>query len=496
MRTILAKEMEEKRTAQEEYLQKTKDIMKDSAVLRDRYRNFTKKQQSVAKGDAPAAPDVQTDKDIPEARAGERAADTQKKAGKKARSTDVAAKDGKKNITRSLSGALAYMQSAQKKESDQKHAAQTPAPSADTSPDNKSPADDTLRDGLQSADASDDPSSAANPLMRIQRAAAVSADTSDESPPAEKKGGLFSRLRGKLRPEQVFTNEERQQLQQKQDKIVEKESLQSAWKDFKQKKDKLQEMGVRARDVRSYAASAEPSTGVFFGGRNIVMALITVGILAGLVFSVFFIASSNPSEPLAPAFTEDEQFSRDVIAGDSESDIALSSLDTWPSIARADAAQGTVTKFVPYELYGAIPKQIIFEDFARTFSMRIPSDLLFAFGDYYFVGNYAAGNTTHGILIVSVKNYGDALVWMLNWEKNAINSFVSVFPTFFQRSSANNTAVEYRVIDNKDVRILTNPASQTSLMYYFFNRSFLVFVTGDPAIIPLVNARIRSANAG
>ena len=30
--------------------------------------------------------------------------------------------------------------------------------------------------------------------------------------------------------------------------------------------------------------------------------------------------------------------------------------------------------------------------------------------------------------MLSVKNYGDALVWMLNWENDAINAFAGVFP--------------------------------------------------------------------
>ena len=84
---------------------------------------------------------------------------------------------------------------------------------------------------------------------------------------------------------------------------------------------------------------------------------------------------------------------------------------------------------------------------------------------------------------------------MLNWEKNALNAFSSVFPNTIQSANTENTSVETRLIDNKEVRILKNPKSEYRLMYYFFNRSILVFIVGNEEAIVEINNRIRSANA-
>ena len=229
--------------------------------------------------------------------------------------------------------------------------------------------------------------------------------------------------------------------------------------------------------------------------QNILTVGIVFFILSGLIFTVVFIAT-RPINTSGFAPFEELKSVQDVIGSENKMFVNMSATpDEWPSIVQRGDVPNIVNKFVPYEIHDGDNVQINLDDFDRAFIMRIPSGLRDALGDYYFVGNHVTQTDVNGIFIVSVKNYGNALVWMLKWEKNAINSFISVFPDFFRRANPENTLVESRVIDNKDVRVLKNPLSEDSLMYYFFNRSILVFIAGSENAIPVINNRIRSANA-
>ena len=210
LRTILAKEAEEKRNAQKEYIRNTKDIMKESVVLRDRYKNFIQEKKKEGVGtSAQKAPVASTD----------------------AKSID------KENIVRTLSGATTYMQSAQ----------------------------DTAK--KQQRELSRQfTSNASTPSAKEQSKPTAYAETFDTKPEkisekpsdqTEENKGIFARIRGRVLPKDVFTEERRESLKQKQQEVVEKGAIQDAWKDFKQKKKRLQQMGLQARDVRSYTTSPD-----------------------------------------------------------------------------------------------------------------------------------------------------------------------------------------------------------------------------------------------
>lgn len=411
LRTVLAKEAEEKRMAQEEYLQKTRDIMKESVVLRDRYKNFSEKQ----KGDGPLENVVM------------KAAD-------------------ERAVTNSISGALAYMHSAQ--------------------------------------------------AGKVRKEAGGDGGPPVQNQPAlKKRSGLFSGVRRK-NPEDTFTKEERQSLQDQQKDIVEKESIEGAWKDFQRRKKGLEQKGFNARDVRSYTTSAELSPHSSARKQSVAIVVVVIILLVGLVSSVIYIATQSTETPGGTISFEELQSVPDVINSENRVFVNMSaSPDRWPIISKQGDVRNIVNKFVPYEISDQENMQITLDEFSQAFIMRIPPGLRSSWGDYYFVGNYVSQGDVNGIFIVSVKNYSDALIWMLKWEKNVINSFVSVFPTFFRQSNPENTSVESRIIDNKDVRVLRNPLSEKAFMYYFFNRSILVFTAGDEDIIPFINNRIRSANA-
>lgn len=445
LRTILAKETEEKRVAQEEYRQNTKDIMKESAVLRDKYKNFTQKKQKQQQSDAAETNSNST---------------TDEQSVKSDNTITTSDNDittheqpvNQKSITRTLSGAAAYMQSVQE---------QSPKQS------------------------------------KLNKEAEQPAQEPEEQ--KKEKRGIFARLRGKGLPENVFTQEERESMQQKQEESVEKETIKDAWKNFKRKKKKLQEMGLQARDVRSYAVTPDgqiPNKPL--QRQNILLLAIIFFLLAGLIFFILVLALTPAEESAAGNTIADVLPVPDILSSEKQVFVntaeAIIPSDTWQSITEQDGEQDTVTKYVPYEVINEKESQISFRDFSRSFRLSFPSGLQNAFDSYYFVGKYETQSNASGILIASVRRYGDAFVWMRNWEKNAINAFSTVFPGVFSQVNVNNVITESRVIDNQDVRVIRHPSSQKEVLYYFFGRSILVFVVGDTSAIPPINARIRAAN--
>ena len=450
LRTILAKEAEEKRIAQEEYIRNTKDIMKESAVLRDKYRNFTKKQHG---------------KDVSKSTPSTTGTDT-----------DVQSIN-RKNITHTLSGATAYMQSVNSNADQRETSSFQHASKKNTTP------------------SSERPSSSVSIDVPNKKTKNISEESGDRR--TEKKG-IFARIRGRALPKDAFTQQERELLQNKQQEIVEKQSIQDAWKDFKQKKETIQQRGLEARDVRSYSATPDQQTSnKAYNRQNILLLIIVFFLLVGLIFFVVFLAVSPTERLITRSDINETSAVPDVINSEHQVFVNMSdetASDIWQSITEGGGGQDTVTKFVPYESVGEKDLQLSFQGFSSAFSLRIPIGLQTAFDDYYFVGKYTTQIGTNGIFIASIKKYGDAFVWMRNWEKNAINSFSSIFPSFFQQSKTVNITVEPRIIDNQDVRVIQNHSSQKDLIYYFFGRSILVFIAGDESIIPLINARIRSMN--
>ncbi|MCY4577082.1 MAG: hypothetical protein OXB96_01445 [Candidatus Kaiserbacteria bacterium] len=454
LRTILAKEAEEKQRARKEYIKNTKDIMKESAILRDKYRNVTQGKQvpgaSVAKPGADGTADEQED------------------------------------MMRTLSNATEYMRSAQGNTVEQEKApSQQESKKTDVPPKEKSKQPNLT-----------------TPTTSPEEKAGESTGRQEPEEQMKEKEGIFARVLGRAPSKNILTQEQREELRQKQQESIEKEEVKNAWKNFKQKRKKLREMGMRARDVRSYAASpdGESIPNKPLQRQNMLLLAIVFFLLAGLLFSVIFLALNPTEEPtINNAITTGASPTADVLSSENQVSIEVTGAatlpDAWQSITEKDGGQDTVTKYVPYITQGEEKSQLSFEDFSRSFGPRFPPGLQNAFSDYYFVGKYLGEREASGIFIASVKRYGDAFVWMRNWEKNAINALSPIFPGMFRQSNINNVTIESRVIDNQDVRVIRNTLSQNEILYYFFGRSILVFIAGEESTIPLINARIRSANA-
>ena len=229
--------------------------------------------------------------------------------------------------------------------------------------------------------------------------------------------------------------------------------------------------------------------------QGIAAIILVIFILSALVSTIAFVVVRPIDEP-GVVDPKDIAPVKDVVTNEQRVLIdVVSSSEDWNSIMRSRADHYTLTQFIPYTQVEQDNVQITFKEFSEFFALNMPDTLFNTFGEYYFVGNYITPSQVNGVFILAVENYGDALVWMLNWEKNAINAFSQVFPDALTQSQPGTTSTVSRAIDNKDVRILSNPESRDQLLYYFFNRSLLVFIVGEEDAVAKINHRIRSANA-
>ena len=456
LRSMLAREMEKKKEAQQAYKKNVKELMKESIILREKKRSFLKKQYEKTKDDEEEK-DLPAQKDTPD---------------------HNHIKTSASNITEYMMG-LATKTPENKPLHTERATGTMPDGNTDTAPMG------AMATGMQPPDTTGNISNPMTPTP--PETTAVGADKG-------RKLTILERLRGIKKPGEVFTKEEREAMKQQQEEIVEKESMRDRWKEFEKKKEQLRSQGIQARDIRSYDVNQEKPP--IAQRKNTFAIVLILVILVALVTIVISIATRPSESP--ELITQEELKPRPNVVNSEHRvlvDISTSSED-WGNISRNRGSQNIVTQYIPYKINGEKSEQINLQEFSSFFGMNLPTGLLETLDDYYFVGNYTTNTNPNGLLVLSVKNYNDALVWMLNWEKNAINAFHTLFPNTVRRSQPGNTSVERKVIDNKDIRILKNQESEYRLMYYFFNRSVLVFIVGNENVIPYINARIRSANAG
>ena len=465
LRKILVREMEEKKKAQEEYKKKARDLAKESLLLKDRRRGFLKR----------------------------RGADDKEKI-----TDDI----DRKYIDDTVSGAVAYMESAQRRAGSRSSADHPHVSSNADSPRAEPSGPVTVKKSADSRATRDSQRANSPEVLRENLGAGIVRPPNVTFPddPGDaavvqsegRRAGVLGWFRGK-RSEKRIDQKKREALQKKQQEVVEKESIRKAWKDYSTKKESLRQSGLEARDVRSY--DADPSANTTIQKQNIIAVVFVFVILSIMVFVVVSVSLSDDDSTVT-ALPEESLPDPDVISNDDTVFVDLStSREDWIGISRGRVRKHIVTKFVPYTIEGTDRFQVDLSQFFRLFSMQVPVGLRDSLGDYYFVGNYTDKTSPHGIFIASVRTYSDAIVWMLDWERQAINAFANVFPGLLRESGPELVSAQSEVVGNKDVRILKNPNSENELVYYFFNRSILVFIVGNRDIVVEANKRIRLSNS-
>ena len=462
LRSILAKEAEEKRKAQEEYRQKTKDILKESVILKDAQRNFSKKQQERSKKKTAPVSRISVDK---------------------------------KHIADSVSGALAYLQSAQQENGEESRDAERVLEKQQGDDKPLSAYADILAPGSEGKPPSTQQQSLGASVVQHAQEQSPDQDTLISDVVQEDESDSSDGVRPDSSPKKVFTEEERQMLRDKQEESVEKQGIREAWQSFETKREELKEKGFEARDVRSYGADPTAAGNSALRKQNITAILVIVGLIIVFLVVIFSIVSGSDEAP-GTISSADLRPVPDAITSENQVLVDMTTApEGWNAIGKNQGSIGIVNKFVPYALTETGSVQLTLPSLFAAVGADVPLGLLDTFDSYYFAGNYRTKTTTNGVFIVSVENYGDALVWMLNWERYAFNAFAALFPDTLSPSAARDVSVATRVIDNKDIRVLSGENGGTPLLYYFFNRSLLVFIVGGEDIVPIINNRIRSANA-
>ena len=478
LRSVLAREMEKKREAQQEYKKNVKDLMKESLILREKKQNFFKRQREKIRGDDKEEKNSSARADAPDSEHGNKSAsgitkymmgiagkNSQDKLPHTEREIDATADE---NIAGAESVTMGHSSNEMDNPERQPFGVSMVRPNEIQHPD--------TADGIS------------NPM------ASIPAETEAIGADKGKKLTILERIRGKKNPDEEFTKQEREAMKQQQEEIVEKESMRGRWKEFEEKKDRLRAQGIQARDIRSYNVNQEKPP--VMQRKNMFAIVLIFIMLISLAAIVIFVAT-RPNE--GPPVISDTELKPPPNVVNNEHRVLVdisTSPEDWENISRNKGSQNIITQYIPYEINEEKSEQINLREFSAFFGLNLPDGLLETLDDYYFAGNYITNTNPNGLFILQVKNYNDALVWMLNWEKNAINAFHRVFPNTVRRSQPGNTSIERKIIDNKDIRILKNQESEYRLMYYFFNRSTLVFIVGNENVIPYINARIRSANAG
>ena len=481
VRKILAVEMEKKKKEQEEYLQKTKEMLKESVSLKEKQRKFAKNKKKRGE-QGKKQPNKEQSGKQKERKDAERMTNSVIGALNYAKKVKMDLKPAEKPSTPQERGDQGII-SEKKKRRKRPQTVHHGAVEVETSRKKKDEAGQGEQNTPQEKESEKDV-----PTVSVSGSMGT-------LPQTKQKSGLLGRLRGSIGfNKKTITEEQREMLQKKQEEAVEKETIRSAWKEFETKKEGLREAGLRARDIRSYdTTAAVPNRAL--QRQNIFAIFAVFLILAALIAVIVYVATRPSDTPGTPIMDETPSVSDIVTSEGSVSIELLSSPDLWKRISEKNANNHSIVKFIPYEMVERKSVQFDLNSFFSVFDISIPDGLKRSLGDYYFVGNYTSDTTTNGIFIVTVKNYGDALSWMLGWENEAINAFAGVFPGTLIKSNPGNTEVQSKIINNKDVRVLTNARSDMKLLYYFFNRSILVFIVGEEEVVGEVNNRIRSANA-
>ncbi|MBI2109023.1 MAG: hypothetical protein HYT93_02460 [Parcubacteria group bacterium] len=119
----------------------------------------------------------------------------------------------------------------------------------------------------------------------------------------------------------------------------------------------------------------------------------------------------------------------------------------------------------------------------------IPPQLLRTLDDQFFFG-FHSFKTTVPVLILQNRFYDGAFLGMLEWE-----SFMpfDLAPLFQTGSARGRVTFEDVVVDNTDVRILRNAASEVILLYSFVDRETIVITTNIDAFKEIAK-RLRTPN--
>ena len=273
-----------------------------------------------------------------------------------------------------------------------------------------------------------------------------------------------------------------------EDLIVEKNKLSRDWKDFEVEKDKVHELGLRVKDIRTLKhEKPEKNPNIW---KNVWLFLAFLLVLIGsvaVIVSVFLIPKQEIINP-----SETQTSVTDALIPDKVTlvDVSSTPVENWRSALKAQQKLSVITKFTPFKTVLEQREIISLEEFLSTFSLRAPNRLISGLGQYYFVGQHKSlGGEDTFFLILSSENPTDVLSGLFAWERFLAEDISSLFNTT-QLSYNNESAFKLSVLQNQNIRLLQTEGRR-KLAHYQFGR-LVVIVLGDIQLISEINQRIRN----
>ena len=406
LRTILAKELEEKKKAQEEYQKRTKDLLKESTILKKQYSDIKKEEELKEKA-----------------------------------KQEIYEKD----ISSSIASAVNYMQHG------------------------------TLNkeDGL---------------TQKTEEDNSIQIDSIEPV----KKSGFFSSL---LKPKKELSFEQKELLKQEEEKIKKREGFKKVWKDFEEKKDTLKEEGAKIRNARQYGQPIIQNNILLRQNFTaIIIIIILIGGFATILFTVIRQQTTTPA--IQSISTENLYETNDIIQSENSVFIDISTNKLLWEEGIVKEKDSLFTKFVPYLVKDNATQQASIEELFNSRDINLPQQFFNAFNTYYLIGSYTDKIQTNYVLILSVKNYSTAVTTLFNLEELLTPELIKLFPGVFAEPTTSSSVIfRGELIDNKSTKIFTDVKNLShELLYYFFNRNYVVFIFGSTDSVRSINGFIRSTN--
>ena len=493
---ILAKELEDRKKAQAEYIQKTKELLKDSQILKAKQKELKSDRRSTAKTPEEKLEEENISDAISSAisyagRGTEKKEDpTQYKPSKVTltggsfQSSSIPTNNEEEVVADAPEekGVLSKLFSKSKKDNgkievkkitNDNTVIKSPVSEFNESTQTKNP---ILEEKI------------VTPSKQTQEKARIPTDSINV-------GGIREERREELTPFQ------KEQLKIKEEESVAREEAKNTWKEFEARKEELREKGSQIRDLRNFSGLTDNASKDYSHlKQGFLIFLIILGLLVGfgiIIYTIFFSPKSISEENLARV-TSGSVGVKDVIIPTSNVFVDLgNSAENWNRRVTTNQYDGII-KFTPYTTINGNNGQLTLEEFFNSRKINLPQRLLTSFGNYYMLGKYKnnADDIEQKILIVSIRNYSDSYTLLVNQEVELFREFTKLYPNGLVDTTANNIDVQNLLIDNKEVRIVSNILNRKErLIFYFFNRNLLVFVVGNEKSVSRINEEIRKAGS-
>jgi len=126
------------------------------------------------------------------------------------------------------------------------------------------------------------------------------------------------------------------------------------------------------------------------------------------------------------------------------------------------------------------------ETFLTLIQSHAPGSLIRAFNPLFMLGTIGE-NPKHTFILIKLDSFENAYAGMLKWEPNLADDLLPFFaPEEVTSTLPSNTLFTDVTIQNKDARVLKDPAGTSVLLYSFYDNSILVITDSEETLRTLI----------